>query len=176
MNPIRCRINNFSKSYGGRSATSCMRRPRIVIRSAGDGVTEAEKVLMRAAASPRESRAAMCVFQALREQPECFEGFSVTPILHRLCDRESRDPMDAISDLAQRALLAQVLFRESSDLELKDVEAALQSLKYRHLEALQRRVRADIAEAERRGDLAQLAVFMAEKVKVDREMRDAGGW
>jgi hypothetical protein len=47
------------------------------------------------------------------------------------------------------------------------------ALKYRHLEALQRRVRADIAEAERRGDLAQLAIFMAQKLKVDRQMRDA---
>ena len=56
---------------------------------------------------------------------------------------------------------------------LGTVAAALDSLQYRHLEALQRRVRADIAEAERRGDLAQLAVFMAEKLKVDRQMRDA---
>ena len=55
---------------------------------------------------------------------------------------------------------------------MEQVEAALESLKYRHLEALQRRVRADIAEAERRGDWAQLAVFMAEKLKVDREMRE----
>ncbi len=53
-----------------------------------------------------------------------------------------------------------------------EVEAALHSLKYRRLEALQRRVRADIADAERRGDWAQVAVFMAEKVKVDRELRD----
>jgi hypothetical protein len=33
-------------------------------------------------------------------------------------------------------------------------------------------VRADIAEAERRGDFAKLAVYMAEKLKVDREMRE----
>jgi hypothetical protein len=69
--------------------------------------------------------------------------------------------------------LAQALLRESGEVELRELEAALESLNYRHLEALQRRVRADIAEAERRGDLAQLAVFMAEKLKVDRQMRDA---
>ena len=79
----------------------------------------------------------------------------------------------AVSDPGHRALLAQALFRESGEVELREVEAALESLQYRHLEALQRRVRADIAEAERRGDLAQLAVFMAEKLKVDRQMRDA---
>ena len=80
--------------------------------------------------------------------------------------------MAALTDPGQRALLAQALLRESGEVELEQVEAALESLKYRQLEALQRRVRADIAEAERRGDLAQLAVFMAEKLKVDREMRD----
>jgi DNA primase len=64
------------------------------------------------------------------------------------------------------------LLKESGEVELQEVEAALESLKYRRLEALQRRVRADIAEAERRGDLAQLAVFVAEKLKVDREMRE----
>jgi DNA primase len=109
----------------------------------------------------------------LHEQPQLFEGLSVTVMLPLLRDRGSLEPLAAVSNPGQRALLAQVLLRESSEVEMQEVEAALESLKYRRLEALQRRVRADIAEAERRGDLAQLAVFMAEKLKVDREMRDA---
>ena len=94
-------------------------------------------------------------------------------MLTLLGQRGEAEALAALGDPAQRALLAQVLFRESSEIEMDQVEAALHSLKYRRLEALQRRVRADIAEAERRGDLAQLALFMAEKVKVDREMREA---
>jgi DNA primase len=141
--------------------------------AAADGLNEAERVLLRAAASPPESRICLRVFQALHDQPQSFEGLSVAPILHLLRDRGPQEPLALISEPSQRALLAQALFRESGELELREVEAALESLKYRHLEALQRRVRADIAEAERRGDLAQLAVFMAEKLKVDREMRDA---
>jgi DNA primase len=90
-----------------------------------------------------------------------------------LRDRGAQEPLAAVSDPSHRTLLAQALLRESGEVEIREVEAALESLKYRHLEALQRRVRADIAEAERRGDLAQLAVFMAEKLKVDRQMRDA---
>jgi DNA primase len=90
-----------------------------------------------------------------------------------LRDRGGLEPLAALPDPGQRALLAQALLRESAEVEMEQVEAALESLKYRHLEALQRRVRADIAEAERRGDWAQLAVFMAEKLKVDRQMRDA---
>ncbi len=97
----------------------------------------------------------------------------MAPILNALRDRGPMEPLAAISDPGQRALLAQALLRESGEVEIQEVEAALESLKYRRLEALQRRVRADIAEAERRGDLAQLAVFMAEKLKVDRQMRDA---
>jgi DNA primase len=138
-----------------------------------DGLTEAERVLLRAAASPLGNRLSQRVFEALHDQPESFEGSAVVSILSLLRDRGVLEPLPAISDAAQRTLLAQALFHETGDLELRDVEAALHSLKYRHLEALQRRVRADIAEAERRGDLAQLAVFMAEKLRVDRQMRDA---
>ncbi len=94
-------------------------------------------------------------------------------ILGLLRNRGALEPLAALPDPSQRALLAQVLLREAGEVEMEQVEAALESLKYRHLEALQRRVRADIAEAERRGDLAQLAVFMAQKLKVDRQMREA---
>ncbi len=150
------------------------RKRRDEVRPSGvDALNEAERVLLRAAATAPESRIFLRVFEALRDQPQSFEGLSVTPMLAPLRDRGSIEPLAALSDPGQRALLAQALLRESSELEIGELEAALESLKYRHLEALQRRVRADIAEAERRGDLAQLAVFMAEKLKVDRQMRDA---
>jgi len=93
-------------------------------------------------------------------------------MLALLRDRGPQEPLAAMTEPVQRALLAQTLLRESGEVELEQVEAALESLRYRHLEALQRRVRADIAAAERRGDWAQLAVFMAEKLKVDRQMRE----
>jgi len=140
--------------------------------SAGATLNEAERVLLRAAASPSGSRVFLRLAEALSSQPQSFEGLAVTPVLTLLRDRGSLEPLAAVSDARQRTLLAQVLFRESGEVEMAEVEAALESLRYRRLEALQRRVRADIAEAERRGDLAQLAVFMAEKVKVDREMRE----
>jgi DNA primase len=138
----------------------------------GDGLVEAERVLLRAAASPGDSRVFLCLAEALASRLETFEGLRVTPVLMLLRDRGSLEPMAAISDPSQRTLLAQVLVQELGELELGQVEAALESLRYRRLEALQRRVRADIADAERRGDWAQVALFMAEKVKVDRELRD----
>jgi DNA primase len=143
--------------------------------SALDSLKEAERLLLRAMAGAPESRICLRISQALHSQPQSFEGLAVTPILLLLRDRGSIEPLAALPHAGQRALLAQALLRESSEVEMEQVEAALESLQYRQLEALQRRVRADIAEAERRGDWAQLAVFMAEKLKVDRQMRDADG-
>jgi DNA primase len=143
--------------------------------SALDSLKEAERLLLRAMAGAPESRIFLRVYQALHSQPQSFEGLAVTPILLLLRDRGSIEPLAALPHAGQRALLAQALLRESSEVEMEQVEAALESLQYRQLEALQRRVRADIADAERRGDWAQLAVFMAEKLKVDRQMRDADG-
>jgi DNA primase len=131
-------------------------------------------VLLRAMAAAPQSRICLRVSHAMQNQPQSFEGLAVTPILGLLRDRGGLEPLAALPDPSQRALLAQALLQESAEVEMEQLEAALESLKYRHLEALQRRVRADIAEAERRGDLAQLAVFIAEKLKVDREMRDVG--
>jgi DNA primase len=150
-----------------------VRKRRDEVHSSGvDTLNEAERVLLRAAASPSGTRVFSCVSQALQDQSQSFEGLGVTPTLLALRDRGALEPLAAVSDPRQRTVLAQALLKESGEVELLEVEAALESLKYRRLEALQRRVRADIAEAERRGDLAQLAVFIAEKLKVDREMRE----
>ncbi len=138
-----------------------------------DSLNEAERVLLRAMAAAPASRIFLRVCQGLDSQPQSFEGLAVATMLGQLRDRGALEPLAALPDPGQRTLLAQVLLREAGEVEMEQVEAALESLKYRHLEALQRRVRADIAEAERRGDLAQLAVFMAQKLKVDRQMRDA---
>ncbi len=138
-----------------------------------DRLNEAERVLMRALASPTGSRVFQRVADALHKQPEWFEGLGITRLLLILRDRGEMEPLAAIPDPVQRAILAQALLRETSEVEFDEVERALVSLKYRQLVALQRRVRSDIAEAERRGDFAQLAIFLAEKLKVDRQMRDA---
>src|SRR3984957_15239711 len=104
-----------------------------------DALNEAERVVLRAAASAGESRVCLRVFQALHEQPQLFEGLSVTTMLPFLRDRGSLEPLAAVSDPSQRALLAQVLLRESSEIEMQEVEAALDSLKYRSLAGLQAR-------------------------------------
>ncbi len=77
--------------------------------TAVDALNEAERVLLRAAASPPGSRVCLRVFQALHDQPQSFEGLSVTPMLALLRDRGSLEPLAAVSDPGQRTLLAQAL-------------------------------------------------------------------
>jgi DNA primase len=148
-----------------RHGNAATQRPR-------DGLVEAERVLLRAAASPIGSRIFQRLTEALASQVETFESLGVTPMLMLLCTRGSLEPTAIISDPQQRTLLAQVLVEELGELELEQVEAALKSLRYRHLEALQRRMRANIADAERRGDQVQAIRLLAEKVKVDRQLQD----
>jgi DNA primase len=153
-----------------------VRKRRDEVHSSGVAtLNEAERVLLRAAASPPGTRVFARVSQVLQDQPQSFEGLGVTPTLVALRDRGALEPLAAVSDPRQRTVLAQALLKESGEVELPELEAALASLKYRRLEGLQRRVRADIAEAERRGDLGRLAVLVAEKLKVDREMREVDG-
>jgi DNA primase len=54
----------------------------------------------------------------------------------------------------------------------KQVEGALHTLEGRRLERRQRELRSQIAEADRRGDQEMLAQLIAEKVDVDRKLRD----
>jgi DNA primase len=153
-----------------------VRKRRDEVAPSGIDTLEFERVLLRAAASAPSSRVFARVMQALQDQPQSFEGLSITPSLAALRDRGDLEPLAALSDPRQRTVLAKALLRETSEVELSEVDAALESLKYRRLEGLQRRIRADIADAERRGDLAQVAIFVAEKLKVDRALREADGF
>jgi DNA primase len=139
-----------------------------------ENVNEAERLLLRALSSAPESTVFVRAAEGLRTQPECFEHSSVSRMFERLRDRPAAagDPLTALVEPGERTLLAGVLLRETGDFGVEEVEAALHTLKYRHLEGRQRRLRAEIAEAERSGDWAQVAAIAAEKLRVDREMRE----
>jgi DNA primase len=137
-----------------------------------ENVNEAERLLLRALSSAPQSRVFLRTAEALRAQPECFERSGVSRMLELLRDRPGGDPLTALGEPGERALLARVLLQEAGEFGVEEVEAALDSLKYRHLEGRQRRLRAEIADAERHGDWAQVAAMVAEKLRVDREMRE----
>jgi hypothetical protein len=131
-------------------------------------------VLLRALCSSSENAAFTRAAQALAAEPECFEDLLVLRLFAPLRDRGPLDPLTAIPDEAARTVLAQLLMREQQGVTLEEAEAALETLKYRHLGKRQRRIRGQIAEAERRGDWSQVAHWTAEKLKVDREIQNLG--
>jgi DNA primase len=54
----------------------------------------------------------------------------------------------------------------------EQVENALHTLEHRHLERRQRELRTFIAEADRRGDQEMLKKLTAEKLQIDRKLRE----
>jgi hypothetical protein len=73
--------------------------------------------------------------------------------------------MDVVEDEAQRALLAEALLAETKPPEESEVESAIQEIQERAIESRQRDLRAQIAEAERRGDFAELALLTQQKAR-----------
>jgi len=79
--------------------------------------------------------------------------------------------MDVVEDPAQRALMAEALLSETKPPEEREVQSAIQQIHEFALERRLRELRELIAEAERRGDYAELAVLTQQKLELDRALR-----
>jgi DNA primase len=147
------------------------RRDRVEARPAA--LTEVERVLLRALAITDldGERARRMAAEAVVQQPGWFEHLGAFRALQALAVRAAGDPMDVVADDAQRALLAEALLGENRVPDADEVESALQELQERTIESRLRDLRAQIAEAERRGDYAELAVLTQQKLELDRALR-----
>jgi DNA primase len=147
------------------------RRDHIDVRATT--LTEVERVLLRALAieDPEFEQGRRLAIQALAEQPAWFEHLGACAALQALALRQNRDPMDAVEDPAQRALLAETLLAETKPPEEGEVQSAIQEIQERALEVRQRDLRAQITEAERRGDYTELALLTQQKMDLDRALR-----
>ena len=147
------------------------RRDRVEPRATS--LTEVERVLLRALAitdpdgEPPRRRAA----EAVLSQTSWFEHLDAFPALQSLARRQASDPMDAVEDPAQRALLAEVLLQETKPPDETEVLSAIQEIQERSVESRQRDLRALIADSERRGDFAELALLTQQKLDLDRALR-----
>ena len=148
-------------------------RRRDHVEARTTALTEVERVLLRALAitEPEQELARRQAAQALGEQPAWFEHLGAYPALQALAGRQASDPMDVVEDPAQRALLAEALLAETKPPEEGEVLSALQELQERAVANRQRDLRALIAEAERRGDFAELALLTQQKLELDRALR-----
>jgi DNA primase len=151
------------------------RRDRVEARTSS--LSEVERVLLRALAitDPEEEQARRLAVAAILRQPEDFAHLAASPALLALADRQARDPMEAVEDGAQRALLAEVLLRETKPPTESEVLSAIQELQERAIEGRLRDLRVQIAEAERRGDFAEVAVLAKQKIELDRTLRNLRG-
>jgi DNA primase len=147
------------------------RRDRVEARPAA--LTEVERVLLRALAiaDPEGAQARRLAAEALAKQPAWFEHLGAFQAMQALATRAAKYPLDVVEEPAQRALLAEALLAESRPPEEGEVASALQELEERAIEIQQRNLRALIAEAERRGDYAELALLTQQKLELDRELR-----
>ena len=147
------------------------RRDRIETRATT--LTEVERVLLRALAitDPENEQARRHASEAIAQQPAWFEHLGTFDALRQLAAREAVDPMEAVTDAGQRALLAQTLLAEAASPDEREVHSAIQELEERAAVSRQRGLRALIAEAERRGDFAELALLTQQKLELDRALR-----
>jgi DNA primase len=147
------------------------RRDRIETRASA--LTEVERVLLRALAitDPEGERSRRLAVQAVGSQTAWFEHLGTFTALQALAGRKANDPMDVVEDPAQRALVAEVLLAETKPPEENEVASAIQELEERAIVARLRDLRVLIAEAERRGDFAELALLTQQKLDLDRTLR-----
>ncbi|HUX28128.1 MAG TPA: hypothetical protein VMV39_05040, partial [Terracidiphilus sp.] len=147
------------------------RRDHIETRSTA--LTEVERVLLRALAitDPEHEEARRAAAEAVLQQPTWFEGLGASAALQVLAARQAQDPMDMVEDPAQRALLAEALLAETEPPSADTVRGSIVSLQQRQFESHLRDLRTQIAEAERRGDFAELAVLTQRKLELDRALR-----
>jgi DNA primase len=136
-------------------------------------ISECERVLLRALSTPPGSAAFECVAKALTEQPVYFEALTESSLLVHLSRRGSQEPLQAAPDERARGLLAELLMNEAQPVTPEEVSAAIESARRSYLERRQRALRAAIADAERRGDWGQVATLTAEKLALDKQLRDA---
>jgi DNA primase len=147
------------------------RRDHIELKMSG--LTEVERVMLRALAvtDPEHEEARRIAVEAIKSQPAIFEGLGAFPAMQALAERGARDPMEMISDAAQMALLAEALMGETAPPPAETVSGAIISRQKRLIENQLRELRAQIADAERRGDYAELAILTQKKLDLDRALR-----
>lgn len=144
-----------------------------------DPASETERILLRALVLPESDPARQLAATRLAEHPEFYDGLPSAGVIDVLANAAApENPLDAAPDHATRIMLARAL-EHSHDPEgasvasLADqVEDALHTLERRGMERRQRELRAQIAEAERRGDAEMVARLTQELIQLNRRLRE----
>jgi DNA primase len=140
-----------------------------------DPASETERVLLRALVLPEHDSARILAAGQLSHHPEWYDSLPSAALLEALSSAPApANPLDAAPDQPSHVLLARALEHSDSNTQsmTEQVENALYALEHRHLERRQRELRTFIAEADRRGDQEMLKKLTAEKLQIDRKLRE----
>jgi DNA primase len=141
--------------------------------SSAPGWSEAEKLLLRALTLPPGQTARELARQRMTEEPSLYEGLAASALLAAFLEAETiSNPFDLAPDESSRHLLAAALMHGNQEIQPQQVEDAFHSLRHSRLENRQRELRRSLAEAELRNDSATVQELMAEKMALDRLLRD----
>jgi len=153
-------------------------------------ISQLERDLLRALILPEADEARRVAAHSVLENSELVRTLAAGELIEAIANAPAPlNPLDAGPDEASRALLAQLmqidavedakvqLARERGNMIrnislVQRVNDALHMLEGRRLERRQRELRSQIAEADRRGDHTMLTQLIAEKLDVDRKLRD----
>ncbi len=139
--------------------------------------SELERILLRALVLPEHDAARIAASTTLADHANWYESLPSAALLESLANAPApSNPLDAAPDPDSRVLLARALEHSGADsqtVSLADqVDGALKTLEYLHLQRRQRELRSLIAEADRRGDADMLNQLTQEKLQVDRKLRE----
>ena len=153
------------------------RRERVENRQST--LTRSERVLLRALAvtdlDPDQAEARRLASEAIQSQPNLFEHLTAYPALQALAARGAKDPMDAIEDPAQRALLADALLAETLAPTEQLVLDTLAWNEANMIEAQLRTMRVEMAEAERQGGWQEAVKLNSRRTQLERRLSDLKG-
>ncbi|MES2392777.1 MAG: DNA primase [Acidobacteriota bacterium] len=144
-------------------------------------VTEVERILLSALVLPEADSARALAAAQLGANPQWYEDLPSAAVMEVLVNTEvPENPLDAAPDDASRRLLASALHATSgavldngevAEITAAAVGSALESLEEKYDERRQREIRVQMAEAQRRGDDAELMRLAQERMRLDRKRR-----
>ena len=143
-----------------------------------DPASETERVLLRALVLPEHDPARILAAGQLSHHPEWYESLPSAALLGALSNAPAPpNPLDAAPDQQSHVLLVRALehadpIASPNQPMTEQVENALHTLAHRQLERRQRELRTLMAEADRRGDQEMLKKLTAEKLQIDRKLRE----
>jgi DNA primase len=136
-------------------------------------LTGVEKLLLRALAitDPDGEAARRVAAGAIMQHPAWFEHLGTFAALQALAVRQAADPMDAVEDAAQRALLAEALLNETKQPGESEVASAIQELQERVIVNQLRELRGPLSETARDQGSAEWTALWKRKLELDRELQ-----